>query len=405
MRVLSMVLACALLGAPAALAAEPKVIKDVAEYNAYMAALKTADPAAKAAAMDGFTHSYPKSVVLTDALEQEMAAWQAAGDAGKVEATARRLVDLQPDSVRALAILTFLGRTRATAGDAAAVDATGALAQRGKAAWATWTKPDEVTDAEFASLKRQTGSIFSGAIGFQALSHKDYPKARTAYEAALALDPDNMQNAYQLSIAELESSPPDPTGFWWAGRAAAMASANPAGHNAIVAYAKAKYRHFHGGEDGWEALMASAAAGGPPPPGFTVKPAPTPAEIAVQALRDNKVADLSLSDWEFILSQAGASPANQAAADQVWAHIQDLQKQGAARMKLTVKVLALGAGGLQVAATDDARSSGRPDLQVMLKPGASLPAAGSEIAVTGVLVRYQPQPFLFTMEQGEIGPK
>ena len=42
-----------------------KVIKDPAEYNAYIAALNTTDPAAKGAAMEAFVAQYPNSIVKT----------------------------------------------------------------------------------------------------------------------------------------------------------------------------------------------------------------------------------------------------------------------------------------------------------------------------------------------------
>src|SRR5215472_12544466 len=49
-----------------------KVIKDQAEYNAYMTALNTTDPAARAAAMEAFLKQYPNSIVKLEALEQAM---------------------------------------------------------------------------------------------------------------------------------------------------------------------------------------------------------------------------------------------------------------------------------------------------------------------------------------------
>jgi len=55
-----------------------KVIKDPAEYNAYITALNTTDPAAKGAAMEAFVAQYPNSIVKIDALEQAMGAYQQA---------------------------------------------------------------------------------------------------------------------------------------------------------------------------------------------------------------------------------------------------------------------------------------------------------------------------------------
>ena len=53
-----------------------KVIKDPAEYNAYITALNTTDPAAKAQAMEAFVAQYPNSIVKIEALEQAMGAYQ-----------------------------------------------------------------------------------------------------------------------------------------------------------------------------------------------------------------------------------------------------------------------------------------------------------------------------------------
>src|ERR1700719_2212892 len=56
--------------------ASQKVIKDPAEYNAYITALNTQDPAQKGAAMEAFIAQYPASVVRSDAMEQAMSAYQ-----------------------------------------------------------------------------------------------------------------------------------------------------------------------------------------------------------------------------------------------------------------------------------------------------------------------------------------
>src|SRR6185312_8995763 len=65
-----------------------KVIKDPAEYNAYITALNTTDPAAKAQAMEAFVAQYPNSIVKQEALEQAMGAYQQAQNQPKVEDTA-----------------------------------------------------------------------------------------------------------------------------------------------------------------------------------------------------------------------------------------------------------------------------------------------------------------------------
>ena len=86
-----------------------KVIKDPAEYNAYITALNTTDPAAKGAAMEAFVAQYPNSIVKIDALEQAMGAYQQANNQQKVEQIARQILTIEPNNVRALAIVVFIG--------------------------------------------------------------------------------------------------------------------------------------------------------------------------------------------------------------------------------------------------------------------------------------------------------
>src|SRR6185369_5453277 len=69
-----------------------KVIKDPAEYNAYVAALNMQDPAAKAQAMENFVKQYPNSIVKLEALEQAMAAYQQQQNAAKVEEIANQVL-------------------------------------------------------------------------------------------------------------------------------------------------------------------------------------------------------------------------------------------------------------------------------------------------------------------------
>jgi hypothetical protein len=392
-------------------AATAPVIKDPAEYNAYISALNIVDPVAKAAAMEAFAAAYPTSVVQIDALEQAMAADQQAGDAAKVEAVATRILAIRPDAVRELGVVVFLVRGRATAtadpqASQALAEAAAANAERGLAALSKWSKPDSIADAEFVSNRNQLASIFNGALGFRSLKRKDYAAAASYYLAALKAEPDDLTNVYQLAIAKLQSNPVDPTGFWWAARAYDLAAAakNSAAQTSIAAFGKASYHRYHGGDDGWDNLIAAAASSGGPPAGFAVTAAPTAAELAVKAVADNDPRSLSLSDQEFVLAQRDASPANRKAAERVWAMIEATQA-GAVKLKLPMKVIATTADGFDAAMTDDSQEAGRPDVHVRSSaPGAKSPAPGATVQVIGHFSSYTPQPFSFTFEATEWAP-
>ncbi|HEY5027515.1 MAG TPA: hypothetical protein VIK39_03835 [Candidatus Angelobacter sp.] len=388
---------------------EQKTIKDPAEYNAYISALNTTDPAARAAAMEAFANQYPNSVVKIDALEQAMAAYQQAGNAQKVEQTAGRILELDANNIRALAIATYIARTQASAGNAAKLKNVCADSQKGIQALPGWPRPEGLSDADFATLRNQIATIFYGAAGFCGLQSKDYAAASAHYTKAFQLDPSDIQNTYQLAIADLEVKPIDPMGFWYCGKSIAIAQAakTESAAQSITAYCKAKYKNYHGSDDGWDQMLAATAAQGAPPASFasSIKKRPTPGETACQAVQENNPADLSFSDWEFILEQRDAAPCNIEAANKVWAAIQEKQKNGQVKMQILVKVISSSRNSINVAVTDENQQANQIDLQVaMEKPMAKLPVSGTMINVIGVLTKYQLQPFFFVMEKAEFTP-
>jgi tetratricopeptide (TPR) repeat protein len=394
--------------------ASQKVIKDPAEYNAYITALNTQDPAAKGAAMEAFVKQYPQSVVLTDALEQAMAGYQQAGNSVKVEDMAKRILQLQPNHIRALAVVVALDRGKATGGDQAALKESCPYAQTGSQQLATWPKPEGMADADFEKLKTQMADIFDGASGFCALQAKNYTDARNFYTKAFQIDPTNLQDVYQLSVADLEMNPIDVNGLWYCSKAIQLAQKmnNAQAVTGMVAYCKAKYKRYHGGEDGWDQIVGGAATQNALPPDFakSIKPAPTPCELAVQVVQQNDPSTLSFGDKEFILAKANCSPENRGtpenktAADKVWQSIQDMQKGGEARLKIPeVKVIAADKDTIDAAITDDNKAANKADVHVVMeKPMLHPPAVGATTDIIGVLTKYTPDPFMFTMEHGEL---
>src|ERR1700739_2091715 len=92
---------------PAAPPPQKKEIKDPAEYNAYVGAVQQSDPGAKISGLEAFLTQYPNSVMKEDALEILMGTYQQKGDATKMGDTAQRLLQINPNHVRALALITF----------------------------------------------------------------------------------------------------------------------------------------------------------------------------------------------------------------------------------------------------------------------------------------------------------
>ncbi len=263
-----------------------KTIQDKAEYAAYTAATNTQDATARAEALEAFVQQYPKSVVLTDALEEEMAAWQTAGDSKQVMKVAKRLLAADQSNIRALGIVVALDRMNAAAGDNASLNEMCQLPHPGgMLAVPMWRQPANMSPVDYNSLSKLLSDIFIGAEGYCAVQEKNYSQARDWLQRALKMDSTNVQDTYQLAVADLESTPVDANGFWYCARGIYLAESSRRSSGCVAsmtAYCKAKYTKVHGADDGWDTLLASVADEDTPPSDFAAKIKPAPAAQAPQ---------------------------------------------------------------------------------------------------------------------------
>jgi hypothetical protein len=88
----------------------------------------------------------------------------------------------------------------------------------------------------------------------------------------------------------------------------------------------------------------------------------------------------------------------------VWAAIQAKEKNGEARLRIPVKVIAVSdPSTMDVAISDDNQAANKADMRVTMdKPMTKPPAAGANIDIIGVISQYTPDPFMFTMTKGEL---
>jgi tetratricopeptide (TPR) repeat protein len=264
-----------------------------------------------------------------------------------------------------------------------------------------------VSPADYEKMKNQMANIFAGTAAFGALQQKDYANAAKYYEEALKIDPNDLGNNYQMAIALLESNPSNPLGFWYGAKALSIAQKqNPQAFQAWSPYFLSRYKKYHGNTDDWNQRIAAAATETAPPPNFvaSIPLAPTPCDLAAQAVQQNAPDALSFSDYELVLSCRDKTPANKEAADKVWAFIQAKEKNGEAKLKMPVKVVANpDPSTLDVAVSDDNQAANKADMRVtMEKPMTKPPAPGANIDIIGVISEYTPDPFMFTMTKGEL---
>lgn len=366
---------------------QQKTIKDPAEYNAYMSAISATDPNAQAQALEAFLQQYPNTVVKEETLEQLMAAYQKAGNAAKMSDSANRLLQVSPNNIRALALLTFVTRSQAAQSNpqqAPQIYTQAAqYAQRGLQAAETMPRPAGMSDADYKKLQDGVRVIFNGAIGMDALQRKDFPTAQKSLAAAVAVpeDANNLQDVYPLATAYLQATPPDYiTGLFYAARAVDLSANNPGAQQQINKFAQYYYKKYHGSTDGWDQVLQAAQNSPAPPANFSITPAPpppTPCEFADTIMKQNPdVSQMAYGDWLFVLGSG-----NQKDADAVWAF---LNGKGipVSSPEHPAKVVSATADELQLATTDDDIQENKADVTLKL----TKPLAASKVPQPGAML-------------------
>ncbi len=381
-------------GAPA----QKKEIKDPAEYNAYMGAIQANDPNAKVTNLEAFINQYPNSVMKEDALELLMRTYQQLNNIPKTMDTANRVLQANPNNVTALALLSYLHRLMAQNNQDPVNNMAKAreYGEKGLAALPNFPKPENMSDLDFAKLKDSLAGIFNASVGLAAYTTKDFATAQDKLQAAVNANPGDFSVVYPLALAYFDAPQPDPLkGIWYVARAAAIAP-TPQAKQQVSEYGRRKYIKFHGGDDGWPDVLSAAAASPTPAAGWTIKPAPTPAEQAAKMLQDKPVAQMSFDEIQFILTSG-----NQQAADQLWGQIKDKP------LAMVGTVISATATELTIAGSYDDINAQPPKADITLKMTADIPAklmpkVGQSLAFQGKPSAFTPNPFMVTMEEGSL---
>jgi len=387
----------------AAAPAQAPVIKDPAEYNAYVGAIGQKD-AAQISGLEAFLAQYPNSIMKVAALQTLMQDYQQANNQAKPLDTATKLVAADPTNERAIFLLAYFDRLKAQGGDPNAkqdlIDAK-KYGQMGLDGLSKFTKPEGTSDADFQKMKDQMTGVFNAALGIAALTDKDYDAARKDLRAAIDSSPDFQKDfsvVYPLALAYAGPTPPDPkltpdpiNAIWFAARASVVAP-NAQYQAQIEKYAKGLYMKYHAGDDGWADVLAQAKAGATTIP--TIKPAPTPAEQAHAMAIATPPDKMDFGQLEFILSNG-----TQADQDLVWNAIKGKPIQ------LNGTVIKATATEFDIAGSLDDIDAKKADITLTFEdkvPLKLIPKENASLDFQGEPASYTPSPFMMNMEKGKL---
>ena len=372
-----------------------------AEYNAYNSAITQATPQTKAPALEAYLAAYPQSAVKAAVLVQLMQSY-AGFDPAKALDAADRLIQVDPNNLLGLTFETYFRLTGADsitdpAAKQAALDKAADYAEKGLSA----PKPADMSDADFAKLQGQTKPTFYRAIATAALNKKDGATAVKDFKLDLSSVPAAdttkpgplLQDTFELGQAYYQETPPDYVNCtWYASRAAAFA---PEPYKSqMLPLAKFCYKKYHGSDEGYDAVTAAVQTNLDPPAGFTIKPAPSPADIVANVISTTPdLSTLAVSDKEFILTNGKPED-----AAKVWDTI-----KGKSVQFPDATVISVSDTALMVAVSDDAVQSKTADFTFQLAaPLKTPPVAGAKVAVSGTYASFTPTPIMITMSDGAI---
>jgi len=393
-------------GQPAASQSQAPVIKDPAEYNAYVGAVQQTDPAAKISGLEAFLAQYPNSVMKNQALELLMGTYQQSNNIKKTMEAATRLLQSDPSNERAMFVLAFLDRLMVQNSDPNAkqllADAK-KYAQQGLDGLPKFTKPENMTPDDFQKMKDQMTGVFNAALGLAALSDGDYDTARKDLRAAIDNSPDSQKDftlIYPLTQAYIAPKTPDPkftpdplNAIWFNARASVLAP-TPQYQQQFEKYARGLYIKYHGGDDGWADVLVLAKTNLSQPAGFSIKPAPTPAEQAHAMATSKKPEEMDFATWEFILSNGA-----QEDQDTVWNAIKGKPVQ------MNGTVIKATATQFDIAGSSDDITAKKADVTLTFEdtvPVKLIPKDGASLDFQGEPASYTPNPFMMTMEKGKL---
>ncbi len=370
------------------------VIKDPAEYNAYVAAYQQKDPATQISGLEAFLTQYPNSVMKNQALELLMGAYQQTNNVKKTLETATKLATADTCHVRALTTLAFFERALAQQGDPNGAQLLTDAKARGLQGLDCLPK---VTDPELLKNKSTMESVFHFAIGLKDLQDKDNVNAAKELKAAADASADEQKDfglIYPLALAYLGQSPQDLiNGIWYGARAVGL-SPTPAVAQQVEPYLKRQYRKYHGDEDGWSDFVTVAKGAYAVPTPFPVKPAPTPAEQAHAMATSKKPEEMDFAMWEFILQNG-----SQDDRDMVWNAIKGKPVQ------LNGTIIKATADEFDVAASLDDIDAKKADITLTFEaaiPKTRIPKEAASLDFEGTPASYTPDPFMMTMEKGKL---
>ena len=397
--------------------------KDRAEYDQFVAiqaASQKNDNNAVIDLTDKYLAAYPDSKQLSLIYQLRLQAYQGLNNAPKMEETANKLLEIDPNNLRALILLSYLFPRTFNTTDAdmdKKLDKAGEIAKKGLDAIDALQPPagSTLTPEQFKAQKDQSAAVLHEAAGFAALQKKDYATAETELTKSITANPNDALGSYWLGLAYLQAKPAEyDKGMWAMAHATGVTgqTALPEAMKGTVKdYLSKVYEARHGSTDGLDDLVTKSATAPFPPDGFHVQtaeeaapPEPEPAPAAPAPKRELTVKPEELTDFSVIVKYLQAGGDKEA---DTWELLKG-QENFALPGKVVSATPAAKPTKILIAVSPDLQApanAGKHDVELTLAaPYPKALAAGAAINFEGTIDSYTSKPFVLKMTNGKITP-
>jgi predicted Zn-dependent protease len=243
-----------------------------AEHTAYLDAVNTKDPSAKASKLELFLTEYPDSVERASAMDSLMLEYQTINDVPKAERTAKRILKSDPKNIRALGLLTAICRLQVHfPNDESEVKfrtECKQYAEDGLGAVKAWQKPPGITKDEYLKAKNDLTALFTSTSALTGIVIDTVDPTRL--QAAVDQSPNDYSLVYPLAIYYLKAKPPNCNkGFWYLARAVALAP-TPKYKKELKNWGQKKLSELRGDAHDWDEAISHAGKSAAPPPGYVI---------------------------------------------------------------------------------------------------------------------------------------
>lgn len=373
----------------------------LAEYNAFQACLNEKVPATQTKCFEDFFVKYPESTLSIYSYRPMYLAYNQLKNYSKMIEYADKIITLgekaelgsrlEAQVARAQAAFFLLNQRNGMTVEQ--MTKAREETQNGLKLLEAWTKPEGMTDEQFAAQKKSLGILFNSVGGFAALQAKDYRNAVELFKGSLGLEPNDGVGYYRLGIAYLQQEPPlHMDGFWAVARAVALKIPGEAQVRSYLRNQMLRYQQTQCEPEldkQMNELLALAASSPERPADFKVASA---AELEV--VRANAAGFLDEM-------RAGGDRAKI-----MWLAVCGLEFPDVAVKVISVEPNDEGAllNVFRAATAEEMEAATTANMQVKVEgqPEAARVEKDNFVRFTGSLARYTPEPFMIYWEKAKV---